>query len=99
EITKTASTGNFVLGNTITYSFKVVNTGDVVLNNVFVNDPLQGLSAITPSSVSSLAIGAETTFTATYIVTQADVDNGKIDNTATATGTPPIGNDVSDSDD
>ena len=38
------------------------------------------------------------TCTATYSVTQADVDASRIDNTATATGTPPSGPDVTDTD-
>ena len=62
-----------------------------------ITDPLPGLSAIT-GGASSLAPGASTTFTATYSVTQPDVDAGVIDNTATVTGTPPTGPDVTDTD-
>ncbi|WP_367916696.1 CARDB domain-containing protein, partial [Leadbetterella sp. DM7] len=91
ELTKTASAGPHAVGSVITYSFKVKNTGNVTLSNVTVTDPLPGLGTITPASVASLAPGAETTFTASYTVTQADVNNGKVHNTATAKGTPPTG--------
>ncbi len=40
-----------------------------------------------------------TTFTGSYTLTQADVDAGTFTNTATVTGTPPFGDDVSDPDD
>jgi uncharacterized repeat protein (TIGR01451 family) len=76
-------------GNAVTYTFTVTNTGNITLENVTVEDPLPGLSAITPVSVASLAPGASTTFTATYIVTQADVDAGQIANTASTTGETP----------
>ena len=39
----------------------------------------------------SLAPAAIETCTATYTTTQADVDAGVINNTGTATGTPPTG--------
>uniref|UniRef100_UPI00349EA01B DUF7507 domain-containing protein n=1 Tax=Leadbetterella sp. DM7 TaxID=3235085 RepID=UPI00349EA01B len=70
DLVKTASAGPHAVGSVITYSFKVKNTGNVTLTNVTVTDPLPGLSAIAPASVASLEPGAETTFTATYTVTQ-----------------------------
>ncbi|WP_449353882.1 DUF7507 domain-containing protein [Aliigemmobacter aestuarii] len=51
---------------------------------------LTGLSAITPAPVS-LAPGASQIFTATLTVTQDHLDAGSIANTATASGTPPVG--------
>ncbi|WP_371302703.1 hypothetical protein [Nocardioides sp.] len=48
--------------------------------------------------VTTLAPGADTTCTASYTLTQADVDAGQVDNTATVTGTDPNATDVSDTD-
>ena len=79
-------------GETITYSFVVTNTGAVTLTNVTPNDPLlqeAGIS-VTPGP-QTLAPGANATFTATYTPTQAEVDTGRVVNTATSTGTPPSG--------
>ena len=89
--------GDVSLGDTLTYSFTVTNTGNVTLANVSVSDPLPGLSAAT-GGASTLAPGASTVFTATYTVTQANVDAGQVSNTAIATGTPPSGPNVSDTD-
>ena len=78
-------------GDTLTYSYLVTNTGDVTLNNVTVTDPHPGLSAI-GCPATTLAVGANMTCTATYVVTQGDVDNGQIINTGTADSdeTPPV---------
>ncbi|WP_378239456.1 DUF7507 domain-containing protein [Actinomadura harenae] len=77
-------------GQAITYSYHVVNTGNVTLTDVGVTDDLPGLSAIN-CPVTTLAAGASTTCTATYVTTQADMDNGAVHNSATAHGTPPGG--------
>ncbi|MFS3129420.1 sortase domain-bontaining protein [Nocardioides sp. Bht2] len=82
-------------GDVITYTFTVTNDGNVTVDDVEIDDALPGLSAITPASVATLAPSADAVFTATYTVTQADVDSGgKVVNTATATGTDPSGGDV-----
>ena len=89
-------------GDTITYTFTVENTGNVTLSSVSIADQLVGLSAISyiwPGDEGVLAPGQIATATATYTVTQADVDSelGVI-NDATATGNPPVGDPVSDED-
>ncbi|MER5268828.1 WD40 repeat domain-containing protein [Actinosynnema sp. NPDC002837] len=83
-------------GDTISYAFTVTNTGNVTLSPVSVSDPKVGPVTC---AVTSLAVGASTTCTAEpYRLTQADVDAGKVDNTATATGTPPSGDPVTATD-
>ena len=77
-------------GTPIAYSYVVTNTGNVTLNPVTVTDPLPGLSAVSCPG-TSLAPGAAETCTATYTTTQADLDAGRIVNTATATATAPNG--------
>ena len=96
-VDKTAPAGPYTVGQTITYSFLVTNTGNVTLHGISISDPLVGLSAIT-GYATTLVPGASTTGTATYVVTQADVDRGSIVNTATVQGTPPVGTPVGDTD-
>ncbi len=83
------------VGDEITYSFSVKNQSNVTLTAVTVTDA--GLTTLTGGPIV-LAPGAEdtTTFTGTYIITQADIDAGMYSNQATATGTPPIGANVTD---
>ena len=95
-LAKTASeTSDAAVGDVITYTYEVVNTGNVSMTDVSITDVHSGsgtLSAFTPATVASLAIGDTATFTATYTVTQADIDSGAaITNTATANATPPSG--------
>ncbi len=90
RVVKSASRSTFTKpGQTITYRFKVTNTGNVTLTSIGVTDTdLPGLSPITCPQ-PSLAPGASETCTATYVTTEADIDAGKVTNTATAHGLPP----------
>ncbi|MCH7403935.1 DUF11 domain-containing protein, partial [Belliella kenyensis] len=96
SINKSASQSTYVLGDVITYTFTVENTGDVELVDVNVEDVLEGLNWITSTNVASLASGASVTFTATYTITQSDIDEGSVINTATVVGIPSCGPPVSD---
>ncbi len=85
------------VGDVVTYTFAVTNTGNVTLHNVTVTDTdLPGLT-LTGGPIANLAPGQtdSTTYSATYKLVQADVNNAKVSNQATATGTPPSGAPVS----
>lgn len=78
------------VGETIAFEFVATNTGNVTLIGLALTDALAGVSA--PSCPeTTLAPGASVTCTASYVVTQADLDAGVLDNAATATATDPDG--------
>ncbi|MEV8213468.1 hypothetical protein AB0P25_07050, partial [Leifsonia sp. NPDC077715] len=81
-------------GDVITYHFALQNTGNTTLTGVAVTDPLPGLSAITyvwPGAAGVLAPGEQASGTATYQLTQADIDAARVVNHATAAGAQPDG--------
>jgi Bacterial Ig domain/Cadherin-like domain len=91
------SDGKLGLGETVKYAFTVKNTGNTILTNVTVTDPMTGI-VMMGSPIPSLAPGAtnSTAYYATYIVTQADLDKGMVINQATVSGLDPQGNVVKD---
>jgi large repetitive protein len=76
-------------GSTIAYTFLVTNTGNVTITGLLINDANLDAAAVCP--VTTLAPGASTTCTGTHTITQAEVNAGTVNNSATATGTPPGG--------
>ncbi len=80
--------GLFQAGEAIDYAFTVTNTGTIPLFNITITDPLVDvlggpLEILEPGAVD------DTTFRATYIITQEDIDNGSFSNSATVTGFIP----------
>ena len=101
--TYSGATSAAIVGQSIGYTFTVKNTGNVTLKNVVVTDQLKGLIIggikAHEKTLGTMAPGSEKIFTATYVLTQGDIDAGQVENTATVTGTPPSGtslNTVSD---
>src|SRR5690606_8678945 len=83
--TSTTMPNTFVMtGDILTYDLVVTNTGNVTLTDIEVSDPV---ASVTGSPIASLAPMASTTITATYVVTQADLDAGLFTNVAIAIGT------------
>lgn len=89
-ITKTAAPSPASLGDTITYTY-TITTDNVTVNNITLEDDRLG---VIPLDTTSLGPGDNVTVTANYTVVITDFP-GPIVNTATATGTDPVGNPVS----
>ncbi len=74
------------LGETIQYTFTVINTGNVRIDDVTIDDPR--VTGITPAQ-GTIDPDDSMVFTADpYIVTEADIVSGELRNEATATGLP-----------
>ena len=91
---KSVAEKTLTVGETLHYSFLVTNTGNVTLAPVTIHDTGftgHGTRPVVtcPAGATSLAPAASVTCTATYTVTQADVDAGSVSNTATASGKTP----------
>ena len=80
-------------GQTIDYTYVIRNTGNVPLDRLRLTDTtIPGPFACAPVALGgTLAQGASTTCTASYVTTTADADAGFVKNTAVTTGTPPAG--------
>lgn len=81
-------------GQVISYSFVVSNTGNVPVTGIAIDEvefsgsgPLSAISC----PATSLDPAQQFTCTASYTLTQDDVDSGSLRNTANATGTSPAG--------
>jgi gliding motility-associated-like protein/uncharacterized repeat protein (TIGR01451 family) len=82
SLTKTADKEQFLnVGEVITYTIKVTNTGNVTLQNISIKDPLTGLEQI----IISMIPGAEVILETTYSIRQEDINRGSLTNTAVAT--------------
>uniref|UniRef100_UPI002632CB7E DUF7507 domain-containing protein n=1 Tax=uncultured Psychroserpens sp. TaxID=255436 RepID=UPI002632CB7E len=104
------------VGDIITYTYTVSNTGDVTLFDVSVSEDAADFTGTgtlpTPTyqsggadldleaDLEDLAVGAGTiVYTATYAITQDDIDAGVVTNQATADGSDPQGGTVTDDSD
>ena len=97
-IEKKADTKSFSnVGDVITWTITATNSGDVTLNNVEVTDKLTGvtLTVASSSDVEAVISGLKATaeklepnqslvLTASYTVTQKDIDAGKVGNSVSA---------------
>jgi hypothetical protein len=89
SLSKTATQSDFSATNqTLNYSYKVTNTGNVPLSSIGVTDNRMVTGLSCPQS--SLVVGANETCTSSYTTTASDMSDGKVTNTATAQGTAPL---------
>ena len=86
-----AGTAPSKVGDVISYSIVVTNSGNVTLTNVAVTDANAVLGTCAPTLPATLAVGSSSTCTASHVVTDADFAAGHVDNVAAATGTSAAG--------
>ena len=88
------------LGDEISYVFIVENTGNVTLSNIVIQDALPGITLM-GGPIAQLLPGEidGTTFTATYVITQLDLDTGFVTNSATVNAEGPSGDTGNPADD
>ncbi|MBE7163629.1 MAG: DUF11 domain-containing protein, partial [Williamsia herbipolensis] len=103
ELVKTATPqdldgdGNLGAGDTITYTFAVRNTGNVTLSMIGIADPLAG-AVNCPADPLAAGDTMYCVIAVDYVITQGDVDAGRVDNSAQVAGTDPFGTTVRDND-
>ncbi len=84
------------VGEVITYTMEVINTGTVTLTNIVVSDANADVGSILPASIATIAPGDRVTVTASHTITQADLDAGMVINRADVVGDAPDGSQVMD---
>jgi gliding motility-associated-like protein/uncharacterized repeat protein (TIGR01451 family) len=107
EITKTASppSGAFEVGDNITYTVEIINTGNVTLDEIVFTDILSNgdgnttdlsselqlthVNASPQTSLTSLEVGYKATYQAVYAVDQAAIDSGYVENMVSMTALTP----------
>ena len=91
-IVKTVNPDQGNPGDTVTYTYKVTNTGDTTLYDVSVDDDIIGHIG----DIDELAVDETVTLTKDYVLPSSDLP---IVNVGTATGTDVLGETVTDDDD
>ncbi|MDY0315273.1 MAG: hypothetical protein RBR32_09385, partial [Bacteroidales bacterium] len=94
------------LGDIITYTIVLSNTGNVSIDNIVITDPMltsAGVSLGTATesiNTNNILEVAETwTYTADYAITQADIDAGQVYNQVLVTGEDTNDNPIDEDDD
>ncbi|WP_162616520.1 DUF7507 domain-containing protein [Xylanimonas allomyrinae] len=83
--------GVATVGNRVSYSFEVTNTGNVTLAPVTVSDGMLGLVDAACAGVLAPGESVVCTATGTHTVSEEDARASRVRNTVTATGVPPAG--------
>ena len=99
SLTKSADRQNIDpanVGDEITWTFEVENTGDVSVSEISIEDPMLEEAGVEIVVADNLVLepGEKATFTAKYSITQADIDAGVVENTAVAHAKPSTGQDI-----
>ncbi|MCS4277652.1 putative repeat protein (TIGR01451 family) [Mycetocola sp. BIGb0189] len=97
-LTGTVASEPVAVGDTVTFTYLLANTGNTTLTDVAPASKLTGQSdfvpGLWPSAAGTLAPGQTVSFTTTIVVTQAMLDAGKVVNPGTGAATDPAGTPV-----
>src|SRR5690606_20677972 len=97
QLVDTNGNGTADVGEVIEYTIVATNTGNVMLHDVQLDDPLFGPGELTPAAgYASLRPGEQGVFRGAYTVQQPDVDTGFVRNTATVEAEDPWGGSLGD---
>jgi uncharacterized repeat protein (TIGR01451 family) len=102
EVTKTVTTTAAAVGETVSFRIAATNTGGVTLSGLTITDQMRRLdgtpiTGLVPNGgAATMAPGAVAVWTLSHVVTQADVDAGAIQNSATVTASGPDGRTATD---
>ncbi|WP_271402412.1 Cna B-type domain-containing protein, partial [Salinicoccus roseus] len=84
------------VGEEVTYTFEIENTGNVIIDNIVLNDPMLGGDIELETAV--LEPEEITTVNVTHTVTQEDLNSSELENIASVTGEDPTDTPVEDED-
>ncbi len=90
--------GTITRGDTLFYKFVVTNDGNVTLNPVSVTDASFTLGISCPGTSLAPSASMSCTTTSGHVVALAEGDAGKVVNTVSVSGKPPVGANVNASD-
>ena len=88
QLAKSASPTSATVGDNITYSYSITNSGPVATDNITLEDDRLGTISLGQTSLNP---GSSITATAVYTIAESDLP-GPLVNTATVSGTDPGGN-------
>ena len=94
-LTKSADKDSAHVGETITYSFSVENTGDTTISGITLSDPMLGTITLDPTTLAPGGMASSIDGPYTYTVVEGDLP-GPLENTATVSGTDSQGEPASD---
>lgn len=99
NLVKTTETTSISTPSTLTYSYTFKNTGNVELSDLTLSDSGIDNSSLSGCPIAKLAVNAEASCSATYTVTQEDIDSGNaLSSSAIATAKDSSGNAVTEND-
>ncbi|MDY8136901.1 PKD-like domain-containing protein, partial [Aquimarina sp. 2201CG5-10] len=87
------------VGEVITYTLEVTNTGNTTLIDLVISDPNADPGSISPNTINTLLPGESVIVVAAHTITQSDLNTGFVINSASVAAQDSLGNTISDDSD